>query len=105
MKYDKYELKMGQSLMSYEFESDGPKGKITKLIRYTEIELKGFYNLGFGDKNHITGEIDDAVITNNGDSRKILVTVAYTVYTFTVNFLMPGFTLLEVQKHVQGYIE
>ena len=69
--------------MVYEFASDGPKGKVTKLIQYIETELKGFYNLGFGDKDHITGEINDAVITNNGDSRKILATVAYTVYTFT----------------------
>jgi hypothetical protein len=83
MKYDKYEVKVGESLMLYEFESDGPKGKVTKLIHYTETELKGFYNLGFGDKDHKTGEIDDTIITNNGDSQKILATVAYTVYSFT----------------------
>ncbi len=72
--------------MSYDFESDGPKGKVTKLIQYIETELKGFYNLGFGDKCHITGEIDDYVITNNGDSKKVLATVASTVYTFTNNY-------------------
>ena len=83
MKYDRYELEVGESLMFYEFESDGPKGKVTKFIRYTETELKGFYNLGFGDKDHKTGEIDDTIITNNGDSQKILATVAYTVYSFT----------------------
>ena len=47
------------------------------------MELKGFYNLGFGDKDHKTGEIDDTIITDNGDSQKILATVAYTVYSFT----------------------
>jgi hypothetical protein len=69
--------------MFYEFESDGPKGNVIKRIEYTETELKGFYNLGFGDKDHNTGKINDTVITNNGDSQKILATVAYTVYSFT----------------------
>lgn len=50
--------------MFFEFESDGPRGKVTKLIYYTETELKGFYNLGFGDKDHRTGEIDDTIEAN-----------------------------------------
>jgi len=83
MKYDRYDFIVGDSFMFYEFESDGPKGKVTKLIHYTEMELKGFYNLGFGDKDHKSGEIDDTIITDNGDSQKILATVAYTVYSFT----------------------
>jgi hypothetical protein len=86
MKYERYQIKVGEKFMSYDFESDGPKGKVTKLIQYIETELKGFYNLGFGDKCLITGEIDDYVITNNGDSKKVLATVASTVYTFTNNY-------------------
>lgn len=83
MKYEKYKFRVGVNLMFYEFESDGPNGKVTKLIHFSETELKGFYNLGFGDKCLMTGEIDDGVITNNGDSKKVLATVASTVYTFT----------------------
>jgi hypothetical protein len=45
--------------------------------------LKNYFNLGFGDKDEQTGEINDEVITNNGDSQKILATVASTVYAFT----------------------
>jgi hypothetical protein len=45
--------------------------------------LKGFYNLDFGDKDLQTGEIDDLVISDNGDSQKVLATVAATVYAFT----------------------
>jgi hypothetical protein len=86
MKYERYEFNVGKKFMSYDFESDGPKGKVIKLIQYFETELKGFYNLGFGDKCPITGEIDDYVITNNGDSKKVLATVAATVYTFTNNY-------------------
>jgi hypothetical protein len=82
MKYDKYELAADPSLMIFEFVSEGPKGEIEKLIEYIETGIKGVYNLGFGDKN-IFGKIDDFVITNNGDSRKVLATVASTVITFT----------------------
>ncbi len=33
--------------------------------------------------NPKTGEIDDLIITNNGDSEKVLITVVAAVYTFT----------------------
>jgi hypothetical protein len=83
MKLDRYELKAEKSLMNFEFISEGKKGQITKLVQYSETNLKGFYNLGFGDKNRFTGDIDDRIITNNGDSQKVLATVAGTVYAFT----------------------
>ena len=69
--------------MAFEFISEGPKGKIPKVVIYSETNLKGFYNLGFGDKNEETGKIDDNVVTNNDDSLKVLATVAATVYAFT----------------------
>lgn len=50
MRDQHYDLDIAPSFMSYEFVSEGPKGRITKLIKYTETEEKGFYNLGFGDK-------------------------------------------------------
>jgi len=83
MKLERYELKAENTLMVFEFVSDGPKGQIRKLIQYSETNLKDFYNLGFGDKDEQTGDIDDNVITNNGDSQKVLATVAATVYAFT----------------------
>jgi hypothetical protein len=82
MKYDRYELQVGESLMFYEFESDGPKGKVTKLIEYTEMGIQGVYNLGFGDKDFLTGHLNDVVITNNGDGKKVLATVASSVFAF-----------------------
>ena len=45
--------------------------------------MKDVYNLSFGDKDPTTGNIDDTVISNNGDSEKVLATVAATVYAFT----------------------
>lgn len=82
MKLDKYELKSGEQLEVFEFVSVGTKGKIPKIIQYTPTNYKDLYNLGFGDKNIETGEIDDIVISNNGDSEKVLATVVATLYAF-----------------------
>lgn len=63
--------------------SVGRKGAIPKIVQYSETNLNGFYNLGFGDKSLQTDEVDDAVISDNGDRQKVLATVAATVYAFT----------------------
>lgn len=83
MKYEKYQLESDKKLLLFEFTSFGPKGEIKKIVQYTETNLKDYYNLGFGDKDEKTGEIDDTTITNNGDSQQVLATVASTVYAFT----------------------
>jgi hypothetical protein len=82
MNLDRYQLKAEKSLMVFEFISEGPKGNISKIVQYSETNLKGFYNLGFGDKNK-SGKIDDTVVTNNNDSQKVLASVASTAYAFT----------------------
>jgi hypothetical protein len=82
MKLPRYELKAEKSLMVFEFISEGPKGEISKLIKYSETNLKGLYNLAFGDKNETTGEIDDKVVSDNKDSEKVLATVVSSVYAF-----------------------
>jgi hypothetical protein len=68
----------------YEFFSEGPKGNIKKVVRYRLIEgsAGNIYNLGFGDWNDETGDIDYHVNTNNADSQKVLITVADTVLDF-----------------------
>lgn len=83
MKVPKYELTTEKSLNVYEFLSEGPKGKIPKLIKFSETTLKGFYNLAFGDKDVETGEIDDKVVSNNGDSEQVLATVVSAIFAFT----------------------
>ena len=47
------------------------------------MNIKGYYNLAFGDLDVKTREINDGVITNNGDATKVLATVVSTVYAFT----------------------
>ncbi len=69
--------------MAFEFISEGPKGKVPKIVMYSPTNLQGFYNLGFGDKDKATGLVRDDVVTNNNDSQKVLATVASTVYVFT----------------------
>ena len=83
---DRYELSTEKSLLAFKFISKGPKGQITKLIRYSETNFENTYNLGFGDYDAETDDIDDTVITNNGDSQKVLKTVAATVYAFTHHY-------------------
>ena len=80
---ERYEIETSSDAQIFEFISIGPKGKVTKIVRYTEINVKGYYNLGFGDKDQVTGFISDLTVTNNADSRKVLATVAATLYAFT----------------------
>jgi hypothetical protein len=81
-----YKFEIAPSFMSFEFVSEGPKGRIPKVVKYTEIEHKGIYNLGFGDKKGLDGEYDDTVISDNKDSLRVLATVAATVLIFTQYF-------------------
>ena len=83
MKLPKYPLASSNKLLTFEFISEGEKGLIYKLVRYQRTNLKDVYNLAFGDKDLSTGEINDTVISNNGDSEKVLATVVATIYAFT----------------------
>ncbi|SEL97802.1 DUF6934 family protein [Parapedobacter koreensis] len=80
---DRYHIEIDDKHTVYEFTSIGPKGDVCKIVKYSETNLKNLFNLGFGDKNPETNEVDDLVVTNNGDSQKVLATVAATVYHFT----------------------
>jgi hypothetical protein len=78
-----YKVDTSPDFQTFEFVSVGLKGNFTKVVRYSEINVKGIYNLGFGDRDPITGFLSDLTVTNNGDSQKILATVAATLYAFT----------------------
>ncbi len=87
-----YNTKTSDNFQTFEFTSEGPKGFIHKVIEYTKTEIEGIYNLGFGDKNKETGYVDDLSITDNKDSKKVLATVAVTLYLFTDEY--PDTTIL-----------
>ncbi|MEL7147555.1 MAG: hypothetical protein AAFO69_14365 [Bacteroidota bacterium] len=83
MKLERYELRSVEELETFEFVSDGPNGRIPKIVQYFPTNYKDLYHLGFGDKNQTTGEIDDTVVSNNNDSEKVLATVVARIYAFT----------------------
>ncbi|WP_221390026.1 DUF6934 family protein [Dyadobacter sp. NIV53] len=83
MKQPKYLYRSEELFLFYQFTSEGPKGLIKKVVEYTETSTENVYNLGFGDYVEATKSIDDLSVTNNGDSLKVLATVASTVYAFT----------------------
>lgn len=88
MNLTKYNYSTSDNYLDFEFESDGPKGKIRKIIRYSPQNSAGitYFNLAFGDINKKTGRIDDLSITDNQDREKVLATVAATVIEFTRHF-------------------
>ena len=88
MNYPKYNLATNTDATVFEFVSEGTKGTIVKAIIYTVTDSEMVYNLGFGDKiilDEETGEIDvdDSVISDNGDRDMVLATVAKSAYIFT----------------------
>ena len=87
MGIEPYDLKAKNSLMTFEFISQGLKGSIKKRIQYQKIdEDDDVYNLAFGDVDMGTNDIDDIVITNNNDTTKVLATVASTVPMFLAKY-------------------
>ena len=85
MNLPQYKTNPDEDLHSFSFISEGKNGKIEKVIRYEKI-TDDVFNLGFGDKDPITGKINDKVVTNNGDTEKVLATVVATIYTFLDDF-------------------
>jgi len=82
MKIDRYHLKSDETLSVFEFITIGPKGAIRKIIHFQPTYTPGLYNLAFGDKHPVTGEVNDFAVTNNGDTDKVLATVVAALYTF-----------------------
>ncbi|WP_316789598.1 DUF6934 family protein [Pedobacter frigoris] len=85
MNKERYDIVANPNRTVFEFNSDGPNGTIKKEIQYTLVNAGGFfyYNLGFGDLNADTGDINDLSVSDNKDRDKILATVAHTVIQFT----------------------
>src|SRR4051794_4006892 len=83
MKLEKYYLEADESFTTFEFVSEGNRGRISKIIQYKRIGYSDLYNLAFGDKDLLTGELNDTVVSNNGDSEKVLVTIVASLYDFT----------------------
>ncbi|MFZ7157986.1 DUF6934 family protein [Avibacterium gallinarum] len=87
-----YVLSSDSARLRYQFVSQGKNGEQqTKIIEFCRLDNAVFpedtplFNLGFGDT--IDGvEIDDKVVTNNGDMEVILRTVAYAAELFFLEY-------------------
>lgn len=83
MEWEMYELNRKSSFV-YIFYSEGPKGRIPKVIRFQRLDDLGrnTFNLAFGDLDEVHDKFDDKTVSNNGDLQKILHTVAKVVIDF-----------------------
>lgn len=79
----RYDYQTEEELHYFEFTSEGPKGSIKKIVEYSKVSVGNIYNLAFGDYDEFTDKLNDKIITNNGDSKKVLATVVSTVFAFT----------------------
>ena len=83
MNAEKYPYKTNETYVRFEFQSQGPKGIIKKVVIYYEVgQLDNgttLLNLAFGDWNDAKKGINDLTISNNADRDKILATIASTV--------------------------
>lgn len=83
MNLTRYEYQAEEDLHFFQFTSVGPKGEIKKIVEYSKVSVNNIYNLAFGDYDEPNDKLNDKIITNNGDSKKVLATVVSTVYAFT----------------------
>jgi hypothetical protein len=84
MQFETYSFIKHPERFYYEFESDGPNGKIKKVVEFYRVHELGHevYNLAFGDWNEETRQMNDLSVSNNADRDKVLATVALTVMEF-----------------------
>lgn len=110
MNLDRYLFEVSPDHFEYQFYSHGPKGRIKKIVRFDPFETgdgQQLINLAFGDWNEQTQAIDDETISNNGDTDKILATVAFIVLEFTNRFpetviYAEGSTVARTRKYQMG---
>ncbi|MEZ0608795.1 hypothetical protein ACAW74_09775 [Fibrella sp. WM1] len=102
MNNNKYDLRVNSTGDVFAFNSISARRTIFKVIEFSPINLEdlegtGFenvYNLGFGDYDPDTGEVNDSVSSNNEDRDKVLATVAAAALHFLYN--NPSFTLYAI---------
>ncbi|MDP4218363.1 MAG: hypothetical protein Q8927_19365 [Bacteroidota bacterium] len=88
MNLKRYPYRISGNNLDFHFESEGPNGKVSKLIRYSPDNEQGttYFNLAFGDYDPVTGNLNDSSRTNNRDLDMILATIASSVLEFTAYF-------------------
>lgn len=80
MKEKFYPFEASEDYMRFSFESRSQDRVVAKSVEFNRIGAKT-YNLAFGDVDE-NGDLNDLVVTDNGDMRKVLSTIAQIVITF-----------------------
>lgn len=80
MDQPKYEFKRTNEL-HFDFVSVGKKGEIYKRVTFIELQF-GFFNMGLGDLNPETGEVNFYSVSDNGDRNAVLATVSEIIESF-----------------------
>ena len=91
MNYSVYPLtRLEKKYVSFSFESNNAQGTnpVPKMVSYVPYVRLGrkYFNLEFGDCDSEYEAIDDHIVTDNGDMRKVLKTVASTLESFFQEF-------------------
>lgn len=87
----------------YTFISEGKRGFIPKLVLFEKLnELE--FNLAFGDYDVINATFDDKIVTNNGDTIKVLTTIIQIIKDFfdlnpTFSVYIQGSTPIRTQLY------
>ena len=89
MEQPKYEFKRTNEL-HFDFISVGKKGEIHKRVTFIELQY-GFFNMGLGDLNPETAEVDYFSVSDNGDRNTVLATVSEIIESFFE--LYPSYTI------------
>lgn len=76
-----YPLSVGDNRLTYTFYSDGPRGRIKKVIRYIRIQIEHHivFNLSMADVDKKTKQTREDVVSGNNDWDKIFRTVAESI--------------------------
>ena len=83
MNLQRYEFVRKRTYKEYFFYSEGPMGQIRKIVRFILLSYNPpYYNLVLGDWDEALNDIDDISVTNNGDTEKVLATVAAIIFDF-----------------------
>jgi hypothetical protein len=77
-----YDIEVTDDRTQFEFVSEGINGKFTKVVLIAETNYHNLYNLSLTDYDETTNFFDDLSVSNNGDTLKILATVAQCVVYF-----------------------
>jgi len=90
MNFNRYNYFASIDYKIYVFYSEGPKGRIEKMVTYEKVDDNpAVYNLAFGDIDPTTGLMLDRNVSDNGDRDIVLATVADTVSDFSDHYNKP----------------